>query len=72
MQKVKLRGRAIRKILAQKNKSQNWLAQRMSITSGHMAQLLNGDRNPSPKVRQKFQEYFKELNFEQLFSFVKQ
>jgi transcriptional regulator with XRE-family HTH domain len=70
MQKVKLKGKEIRRILAKKNLSQGWLAKRLEITSGYMAQLLNGDKCPSPETRSKIQNYFKEMTFEQLFSFI--
>ncbi len=71
MLKVKLRGSDIRKILARKNLSQNWLAKRLCISSGYMAQILNGDKHPSPKVRERIQNYFKELEFDDLFNIRK-
>ncbi len=70
MLKVKLKGREVRKMLAQKHMTQNWLANKIGVTSGHMAQLLNGDKNPSPKTRVKIQTYFKEKAFEELFRFI--
>jgi len=67
MIKAKLKGKVIRKILFQKNKSQNWLAYRVGISSGYMAQLLNGDRHPSPKMRQLLLDYFEGYSFNDLF-----
>lgn len=66
--KATLKGEKIREILIRKCKSQNWLAQRLEVTSGYMAQMLNGDRNPSPEMRQKLLDYFKdEYSFDDLF-----
>ncbi len=71
MVKVQLRGRAIRKMLAQRNRQQKWLAAELGITSGYMAQLLNGDRGPSPELRQKIQMCFEGKSFHELFSIQK-
>ena len=63
-----LKGKKVRRILLRKNKSQNWLAQKLGISSGYIAQLLNGDRNPSPKVRQLFLDFFNGYDFDDLFT----
>jgi len=68
MVKAMLKGKKVRRILMKKNKSQNWLAQKLGISSGYIAQLLNGDRNPSPEVRQLFLDFFDECEFDDLFS----
>ena len=65
--KAVLKGRKVREILIKKNKSQNWLAQRLEISSGYMAQILNGDRFPSPEVRQRLLDYFEGCSFDDLF-----
>lgn len=67
MLKVKLRAGKITGALAKKNLSQNWLARHIGISSGYMTQLLNGTRCPSPKTRRRFQEYFIECKFNDLF-----
>jgi DNA-binding XRE family transcriptional regulator len=41
-----------------KNLSQNWLAEKLGISSGYMSQLMCGVRHPSPKMRQAFMDYF--------------
>ncbi len=70
MLKVKLKNDFIKKELAKRNKSQNWLANHLRISSGYMSQLLNGVKHPSPELRQKIQNYFKDQSFEDLFSFT--
>lgn len=70
MLKVKVNGRKIREIILKKNLSQNNVAKRMTISSAYMAQLLNGERCPSPTTRQKFQDYFKDCSFDDLFKTI--
>ena len=41
--KVKLKSQAIRRILARKYLSQNWLAQRIGTSSGYMSQTDGGE-----------------------------
>ena len=65
--KVKLKNDNILEALARKNKSQNWLAFKMGISSGYMSQLLSGKRQPSPEMREKIQQHFKEMTFDELF-----
>lgn len=67
MVRVKLRGAELRRIMVRRNLSQNNLAKRLEISSGYMAQLLNGERCPSPVTRQKLQDYFKDCSFDELF-----
>ncbi len=68
MVKVTLKRQAVASILARKNKSQNWLAGRLGISSGYMSQLLNGERAPSPRMRDRILEYFESMSFDDLFS----
>ena len=65
--KVKLRAKTVRRHLAKKNLSQNWLAIRLDTTSGYMSQLMRGIRNPSPEMRQKIQEILPGYSFDELF-----
>jgi len=65
--KVRIRTANIRKILARKNMSQNWLAFRTRTTSGYMSQMITGKRNPSPQMRQKILQVLKDCEFEDLF-----
>ena len=68
MVKVMLNSKAVRQVLARKNKSQNWLAQRLGISSGFMAQLLASERCPSPNLRERILANFKEQRFDDLFT----
>lgn len=50
---VKLKALILKKHLARRNVSQNSFARRVGITSGYMSQILCGERNPSPKIRER-------------------
>lgn len=65
--KVKLKKQVIRRILARKNLSQNWLAFRVQTTSGYMSQLIRGVRTPSPEMRQKILDVLRDYQFDDLF-----
>lgn len=52
MKKIGLRREQVLKLLQHDNMSQNEFAQHVGITGGFMCQLLRGDRNPGPNVRQ--------------------
>lgn len=65
--KVYLRNKEIKKILIRKNKSQNWLAHRLEVSSGYMSQLMDGSRNPSPKLRERIMNNLPEHKFDKLF-----
>ena len=67
MVKVALKAQGLLKILAKKNKSQNWLAFRMQISSGYMSQLMTGMRHPSPKMREKMLTALPNHTFDELF-----
>jgi len=66
--KVKLKAQAIRRILARKNLSQNWLAQRLGTSSGYMSQMLAGRRSPSPQMRRQILEALQDYEFDDLFT----
>ncbi len=65
--KANLRSETIKRILLRKNKTQNWLAHRLEISTGYMSQLMEGTRNPSPKLREKIMNYLPDLGFDDLF-----
>ncbi|MBD3342428.1 MAG: helix-turn-helix domain-containing protein [Candidatus Lokiarchaeota archaeon] len=65
--KVYFKKDSVEELLARKNLSQNWLANRVGISKAYMSQLLRGKRCPSPKVRNKFLKYFEEKKFDDLF-----
>ena len=66
--KVRLRAQSIRHILAKKNMTQNWLAQRIATSSGYMSQMMTGIRNPSPRMREKMIAALKDYQFDDLFT----
>jgi len=56
MTKVKMNSERFKTFLAERNISQNRLAQKAGITSAFMSQILSGARNPSSKTRMKILE----------------
>ncbi len=64
---VALRKKRIKLQLALKNKSQNWCARRLGICSGYMSQLICGQRNPSPALRERIMKLFPECSYADLF-----
>ncbi len=65
--KVLLKSKEIKKILIRKNKSQNWFAYKLEISSGYMSQLMDGSWNPSPKLRERIMKKLPEHKFDNLF-----
>jgi transcriptional regulator with XRE-family HTH domain len=53
---AQLKPDAIKQVLDAKQKSQNWLAFRLRITSGYMSQLMAGTRSPSARLRTRILE----------------
>ncbi|MDP3024365.1 MAG: helix-turn-helix transcriptional regulator [candidate division Zixibacteria bacterium] len=70
MVKVKLKKDKIVAHLAKKNLSQNWLANKLEMSSAYISQLLNGKRMPSPEMRKRFLNYFEHLTFDELFEIL--
>lgn len=66
--KVNLRSKEIKRILIRKNKSQNWFAHRIEVSTGYMSQLMDGSRCPSPKVREKIMNNLPDYSFDDLFA----
>jgi transcriptional regulator with XRE-family HTH domain len=67
MVKVKLNRRFVDLLLARRNMSQNALAKSLGLSSGYLAQLMNGDRHPSPQLRQRMLDVLNPLSFDDLF-----
>ena len=65
--KVYLKSKNLKEILIRKNKSQNWLAYRLEVSSGYMSQLMDGSRSPSPKLRERMMNILIEYKFDHLF-----
>lgn len=70
--KVKVKSPSLRLLLARKNMSQNCFARRVGVTSGYMAQLMSGLRNPSPKLREAMLMELKkdEAHFDEFFEIL--
>jgi len=66
--KVSLNAEALRRMLARRNLSQNWLAKRVGTTSGYMSQMMAGKRYPSPIMRRKILKVLKDCEFDDLFT----
>ena len=65
--RVMLRTNVIRERLIRKCKTQSWLAERLSVSTGYISQLLDGTRNPSSIIRQRFLDTFQDCEFDDLF-----
>jgi len=50
---VELRRRVLAEHLARRSMSQNAFAMKAGISSGYIVQLIQGTRNPSPRVRER-------------------
>jgi len=68
MLKVKLNAPTIRRYLAKKSRSQNWFARHIGISSGYLSQMLNGTRDPSPRMRRKILDVLAGYEFDDLFT----
>lgn len=68
--KVMIKKGSLQKALLKKNKSQNWLAQHLQISSGYMSQLMNGARHPSGELRERLLLYFEGAEFDDLFEII--
>lgn len=66
MIKVCLKTDELSILLARRNLSQNKFARQIKLSSGYMAQLMNGDRLPSAQVRQRMQDLL-DKKFDDLF-----
>ncbi len=70
MIRTRLKGAELSRLLARKNKSQNWLAMRIGVTSGYLSQLICGIRFPSGSVRERLQAEFMDASFDDLFEII--
>jgi len=70
--KTTLKNKELNMYLTKKNKSQNWLAYHLKISSGYMSQLMNGARHPSPKMRERIMKALPELIFDDLFLVIEE
>lgn len=64
---VRLDARSLWKRLALLNRSQNWLAQEIGISSGYMSKLVTAGRAPSGRIRQRMLKALGIEDFNELF-----
>lgn len=65
--RVRLNCRAVWEHMARQNMSQNELARRIGISSGHLSQLVNGQRNASPSLRKCLLKILPGASFDEIF-----
>lgn len=68
--RVRLRKRNIEIALAKMNKSQNWLSFKLMVSSGYLSQYMAGQRNASPKIRERIAKILNGYDWEYLFEMV--
>ena len=64
---VRLDARSLWKRLALLNRSQNWLAQEIGISSGYMSKLVTAGRAPSGRIRRRMLKALGVEDFNELF-----
>ena len=64
---VRLDARSLWRRLALLNRSQNWLAQEIGISSGYMSKLVTRGRAPSGRIRQRMLKALGVEDFSELF-----
>ena len=64
---VRLDVRSLWERLALLNRSQNWLAQEIGISSGYMSKLVTAGRAPSGRIRQRMLRALGFEDFHELF-----
>ena len=67
MLRVRVRTRSLWELLARMNITQNELGRRAGIGSGHLSQLINGGRFPSPALRQRLMDALGPVDFDAIF-----
>ena len=64
---VRLDARSLWARLALLNRSQNWLADQIGISSGYMSKLVTAGRAPSGRIRQRMLQALGVEDFHELF-----
>jgi len=67
MLKVTVKQSEVERLLAKRNLSQNAFAERLSISSGYMSQLMRGSRYPSAELRAKILRSLRGVGFDDIF-----
>ncbi len=68
MLRVRVKTQVVWEILLRKNMSQNDLGKAAGISSGHISQLINGARCPTPTVRRKLLDALAPADFDTIFA----
>ena len=68
---IAVKTKVVERLLAERNLPRKWLIQRVNISRGYMAQLLNGTRHPSAELRAKIMAVLEVKNFTDLFTIIK-
>ena len=67
LKRVRVKAGGVWNILNHIHMSQNQLAHVMGTSSGYLSQLLNGQRNPSPKMRRRLLQALGNPPFDEVF-----
>lgn len=67
MLRVRVKNRTVWEMLARRNLTQNELGRRAGVSSGHLSQIMNGGRFPSPAIRQRLMEILGPVDFDDIF-----
>ena len=67
MLRVRVKTKAVWEILLRRNMTQNELAKLVEVSSGHLSQLVNGERCPSAPVRRKILTALSPAKFDDVF-----
>ncbi len=65
--KIYLNAKQIKIILARKNKSLGWLADRMDISQTYLSMLIKHEKSPRPEKRERLQKIFGGKSWDDLF-----
>lgn len=65
--RIKLNSINIRIYIGKKNKTNGWFAEQLDVTPQYVSYMLNGQKNPSPQVREKITKVFSGKAWDDLF-----
>jgi len=63
----KLQNKEMKKLKKLYSASQNGFARKLGISSAYISQLINGSRNPSPKLRERIMKIMPGYKWDELF-----
>ena len=67
MKEKALQNKEIKKLRKLYSASQNGFARKLGISSAYISQLMNGSRNPSPKLRERIMKILPGYKWDELF-----